>query len=282
MVLKRFLHNMKQIFAIALVAISLNSFAQAVKMPAPSPGQTIKQDFSLSFIEVNYSRPVIKGRTIFGDIVPFGKLWRAGANNPTKVTFGEDVKVAGKDLKAGSYQLMIIPTAKNWEIIFNKGTNGVFNYHPEEDVLKVTVPTNSLASSVESFTIQLGQVIANTCEIQIMWEKTSVSIPVTTEIDAKIAASIEKAMSVDTKPYFESASYYFETGRDLKKALEWATKASEANPSAYWVMHLKAKIQAKMGDKVGAKATALKSIELAKAGKNEDYVSLNQKLIDSL
>ncbi len=280
--LKRFLHNMKQLFAIALVAISLNSFAQAVKMPAPSPGQTIKQDFSLSFIEVNYSRPVIKGRTIFGDIVPFGKLWRAGANNPTKVTFGEDVKVAGKDLKAGSYQLMIIPTAKNWEIIFNKGTNGVFNYHPEEDVLKVTVPTNSLASSVESFTIQLGQVIANTCEIQIMWEKTSVSIPVTTEIDAKIAASIEKAMSVDTKPYFESASYYFETGRDLKKALEWATKASEANPSAYWVMHLKAKIQAKMGDKVGAKATALKSIELAKAGKNEDYVSLNQKLIDSL
>jgi Protein of unknown function (DUF2911) len=281
-VLKRFLHNMKQLFAIALVAISLNSFAQAVKMPAPSPGQTIKQDFSLSFIEVNYSRPVIKGRTIFGDIVPFGKLWRAGANNPTKVTFGEDVKVAGKDLKAGSYQLMIIPTAKNWEIIFNIGTNGVFNYHPEEDVLKVTVPTNTLASSVESFTIQLGQVIANTCEIQIMWEKTSVSIPVTTEIDAKIAASIEKAMSVDTKPYFESASYYFETGRDLKKALEWATKASEANPSAYWVMHLKAKIQAKMGDKVGAKATALKSIELAKAGKNEDYVSLNQKLIDSL
>lgn len=280
--LKRFLHNMKQLFAIALVAISLNSFAQAVKMPAPSPGQTIKQDFSLSFIEVNYSRPVIKGRTIFGDIVPFGKLWRAGANNPTKVTFGEDVKVAGKDLKAGSYQLMIIPTAKNWEIIFNKGTNGVFNYHPEEDVLKVTVPTNTLASSVESFTIQLGQVIANTCEIQIMWEKTSVSIPVTTEIDAKIAASIEKAMSVDTKPYFESASYYFETGRDLKKALEWATKASEANPSAYWVMHLKAKIQAKLGDKVGAKATALKSIELAKAGKNEDYVSLNQKLIDSL
>ena len=280
--LKRFLHNMKQLFAIALVAISLNSFAQAIKMPAPSPGQTIKQDFSLSFIEVNYSRPVIKGRTIFGDIVPFGKLWRAGANNPTKVTFGEDVKVAGKDLKAGSYQLMIIPTAKNWEIIFNKGTNGVFNYHPEEDVLKVTVPTNTLASSVESFTIQLGQVIANTCEIQIMWEKTSVSIPVTTEIDAKIAASIEKAMSVDTKPYFESASYYFETGRDLKKALEWATKASEANPSAYWVMHLKAKIQAKLGDKVGAKATALKSIELAKAGKNEDYVSLNQKLIDSL
>jgi hypothetical protein len=273
---------MKQLFVFIFVLISLQTMAQGIKMPAPSPGQTIKQDYSQSFIEVTYSRPIIKGRTIFGDIVPFGKLWRAGANNPTKVTFGEDVKIAGKELKAGSYQLMIVPSAKSWEIIFNKGTNGVFNYHPEEDILKVSVPTVSLPSSIESFTIQFSQVIANTCEIQIMWEKTSVSIPVTTEIDAKIAASIEKAMSVDTKPYFESASYYFETGRDLKKALEWAIKASEANPPAYWVMHLKAKIQAKLGDKVGAKATALKSIELAKAGKNEDYVSLNQKLIDGL
>jgi hypothetical protein len=105
---------------------------------------------------------------------------------------------------------------------------------------------------------------------------------VETDIDEKIAASIDKAMSVDSKPYFESASYYFETGRDLKKAFDWATKAADANPAAYWVMHLKAKIQAKLGDKVGAKASALKSMELAKAGKNEDYVSLNQKLIDSL
>ena len=178
--------------------------AQGIKMPAPSPGQTIKQDYSQSFIEVTYSRPIIKGRTIFGDIVPFGKLWRAGANNPTKVTFGEDVKIAGKELKAGSYQLMIVPSAKSWEIIFNKGTNGVFNYHPEEDILKVSVPTVTLPSSIESFTIQFGQVIANTCEIQIMWEKTSVSIPVTTEIDAKIAATIEKAMRLDTKPDIRS------------------------------------------------------------------------------
>lgn len=281
-VLKLYLHNMKHVFALIFVLVAAQAMAQGIKMPAPSPGQTIKQDFSLSSIEVNYSRPVIKGRTIFGDVVPFGKLWRAGANNPTKVTFGEDVKVAGKELKAGSYQLMIIPSAKNWEIIFNKGTNGVFNYHPEEDVLKVSVPTIALSSSVESFTIQFGQVIANKCDIQILWEKTSVSIPVETEIDAKIAASIDKAMSIDTKPYFESASYYFETGRDLKKALEWASKAAESNPSAYWVMHLKAKIQAKLGDKVGAKATALKSIELAKAGKNDDYVTLNQKLIDGL
>jgi hypothetical protein len=274
---------MKKILMMTLVlGMMFNSYGQGIKIPAPSPGQTIKQDFSLSAIEVVYSRPVIKGRKIFGDIVPFGKLWRTGANSPTKFTFGEDVKVAGQSLKAGTYQVMSIPSEKSWVIIFSKGTNGVFNYNASEDVLKVTVASTTLASSVESFSIQFSDVSTNKLNIQMAWEKTSVSIPVETDVDAKIMSSIDRAMNVDSKPYFESASYYFETGRDIKKALEWATKAAEANPTAYWVFHLKAKIQVKTGDKVGAKATALKSIELAKAGKNDDYVALNQKLIDSL
>jgi len=274
---------MKKILMVTLIlGLMFRSYGQGIKIPAPSPGQTIKQDFSLSTIEVNYSRPVIKGRKIFGDIVPFGKLWRTGANSPTKFTFGEDVKVAGQSLKAGSYQVMSIPSEKSWVIIFSKGTNGVFNYNPAEDVLKVTVPSTALSNSVESFSIQFSDVSANKLNIQLSWEKTSVSIPIETDVDAKIMGSIDRAMNVDSKPYFESASYYFETGRDIKKALEWATKATESNPTAYWVFHLKAKIQVKIGDKVGAKSTALKSIELAKAGKNDDYVALNQKLIDSL
>jgi hypothetical protein len=274
---------MKKILMVTLIlGMMFRSYGQGIKIPAPSPGQTIKQDFSLSTIEVNYSRPVIKGRKIFGDIVPFGKLWRTGANSPTKFTFGEDVKVAGQSLKAGSYQVMSIPSEKSWVIIFSKGTNGVFNYNPAEDVLKVTVPSTALSNSVESFSIQFSDVSANKLNIQLSWDKTSVSIPVETDVDAKIMGSIDRAMNVDSKPYFEAASYYFETGRDIKKALEWATKATESNPTAYWVFHLKAKIQVKIGDKVGAKATALKSIELAKAGKNDDYVALNQKLIDSL
>lgn len=274
---------MKKILIITLlVGMKFASIAQGIKVPAPSPGQTIKQDFSLSSIEINYSRPVLKGRKIFGEIVPFGKLWRTGANTPTKVTFGEDVKIAGEVLKAGSYQIMSIPSEKSWVIIFSKGTNGVFNYHQEEDVLKLTVPTIPLTNLVESFSIQLSDVTANKLNIQMLWEKTLVSIPVETDIDIKIMSSIDRAMNIDSKPYFEAASYYFESGRDMKKALEWATKASEANASAYWIFHLKAKLQAKTGDKVGAKSTALKSIELAKASKNDDYVALNQKLIDSL
>jgi tetratricopeptide (TPR) repeat protein len=272
----------KALLVISLLGLGLTGFSQGIKTPAPSPSQTIKQDFSLSSIEVNYSRPTVKGRKIFGDIVPFGKMWRTGANSPTKITFGEDVKIAGKDLKAGSYQLITIPGQNSWEIIFNTGTNGVFNYKPEENVLKVNVPSSSIAQSVESFSIQLANVSSNKLDIQISWEKTQVNIPVETEIDAKILANIQKVMSQDAKPYFEAASFYFEKGMQLEKALEWVNKANENNPTAYWQFHLKAKIQAKLGDKVGAKTTALKSIELAKAGKNDDYVALNEKLIQSL
>lgn len=274
---------MKNILMMTLIlGMMFKTYGQGIKIPAPSPGQTIKQDFSLSAIEVNYSRPLIKGRKIFGDIVPFGKLWRTGANSPTKFTFGEDVKIADQPLKAGVYQVMAIPNEKSWVIIFSKGSNGVFSYNPAEDVLKVTVPSTTLMNSVESFSIQFADVSANKLNIQMAWEKTSVTIPVETDVDTKIMGSIDRAMNIDSKPYFEAASYYFETGRDIKKALEWATKAAEANATAYWVFHLKAKIQAKSGDKVGAKITALKSIELAKAGKNDDYIALNQKLLDSL
>ena len=211
---------MKKILMMTLIfGMMFNSYGQGIKIPAPSPGQTIKQDFSLSSIEVVYSRPVMKGRKIFGDIVPFGKLWRTGANSPTKFTFGEDVKVAGQSLKAGSYQVMSIPSEKSWVIIFSKGTNGVFNYNASEDVLKVTVPSTMLANSVESFSIQFSDVSSNKLNIQMAWEKTSVSIPVETDVDSKIMGSIDRAMNIDSKPYFEAASYYFETGRDIKKAL---------------------------------------------------------------
>ena len=136
---------MKKVLFILLSVISTATHAQGIKMPAPSPGQSIKQDFSLSSVEVKYSRPVIKGRKIFGDVVPFGKLWRTGANSPTTVTFNEDVKIAGQALKAGTYQLISIPSQFSWEIIFNKGTNGVFNYKPEEDVLKVKIAASVLS-----------------------------------------------------------------------------------------------------------------------------------------
>ncbi|MEA5428047.1 DUF2911 domain-containing protein [Arcicella lustrica] len=270
------------ILAIFTLNTSLN--AQGIKTPAPSPTQTIKQDFALSSIEITYSRPNIKGRVVFGDLAPFGKLWRTGANAATRVTFGEDVKVGGVALKAGTYVLYTIPNKEEWEVIFNKGINnwGIDGYKAEEDLAKFKVKPNALAKSVETFTIEIANVNPSSAEIEISWEKTSVSIPVTADIDGKISKAIETAMTVDSRPYFQAASYYFETGKDLNKALAWADKAIEQTPKAFWIMHLKAKIQAKLGNKTVAIETAKKSIELAKEANNMDYVALNEKLIASM
>jgi Protein of unknown function (DUF2911) len=275
---------MKKIVLLFSLFVSMEAMAQGIKTPAPSPTQTIKQDFALSSIEINYSRPLAKGRKIFGDLVPFGKMWRTGANGATKITFGEDVKVGGVAVKAGSYALYSIPSADEWEIIINTGVNngGLNGYKTEEDVAHFKVKTFALPFAIESFTMMIGDVLPTSANIQILWENTAVSIPVEADIDSKIMKSIDGAMNVDNRPYFAAAGYYYDNGKDLSKALEWVSKAIDAQPSAYWMVHLKAKIQAKMGDKVAAKATALKGIELAKAGGNPDYVALNEKLIATL
>ena len=275
----------KTIYAIvATVLVSFGVNAQAVKTPAPSTSQTIKQDFALSSIEIVYSRPNMKGRSVFGDLAPMGKLWRTGANGATKITFGEDVKVGGVAVKAGSYVLYTIPNKDEWEVIVNKGINnwGTDGYKADEDVAKFKVKPMTLPMNIETFTMNIANVMPASADIQIMWEKTAISIPVTADIDAKISKSIDNAMNVDNRPYFQAASYYFETGKDLTKALSWTDKAIENNPKAFWIMHLKAKIQAKLGDKVAATATAMKSIDSAKEAKNDDYVALNEKLIASL
>ncbi len=270
------------ILATVLVGFGVN--AQTIKTPAPSTTQTIKQDFALSSIEIVYSRPNMKGRTVFGDLAPLGKLWRTGANGATKVTFGEDVKVGGVAVKAGSYALYTIPNKDEWEVIVNKGINnwGVDGYKAEEDVAKFKVKPMTLPMSIETFTMNIANVMPASADIQIMWEKTAISIPVTADIDSKISKSIDNAMNVDNRPYFQAASYYFEAGKDLTKALSWADKAIENNPKAFWIMHLKAKIQAKLGDKVSATKTANESIASAKEAKNDDYVALNEKLIASM
>ena len=275
---------MKKTVLFLSLLISVSAFSQGIKTPAPSPTQTMKQDFALSSIEITYSRPMVKSRTIFGDVVPFGKIWRTGANGATKVTFGEDVKVGGMAVKAGSYALYSVPDKSEWEIIINKGANngGLNGYKAEDDVARFKVKSMTLPMSIESFTVIISDVSASTANIQIMWANTAVTIPVEADIDSKIMKQIDGAMNVDNRPYFAAASYYFDAGKDMSTALGWANKAIEVQPKAYWIVHLKAKIQAKMGDKVNAKATALKGIELAKEGKNDDYVALNEKLITTL
>lgn len=259
------------------------SIAQ-VKMPAPSPGQTIHQDFALSFVEVNYSRPAMKGRTIMGDLVPYGKVWRTGANNATTITFGDDITFGGTAVKAGKYGLLTIPGQTEWTVILTKSLD-VTNpsaYKPENDVVRVKVSSHELTYPVENFMITFDGISATEANLLLIWDKTVIAVPLKAEIDSKVMAQLDSAMKGDKKPYFQAASYYYETNRDLKQALTWVDEAIKENPTAYWVATLKARIQAKSGDKRGAKISAEKAIELAKTAKNDDYVAINQKIIASL
>jgi DUF2911 family protein/tetratricopeptide repeat protein len=277
---------MKRI-ALPFVLVSffyLSSLSQQIKTPAPSPPQTIKQDFGLSSIELSYSRPGIKGRKIFGELVPYGKVWRTGANSATTLTFGDDVIIGGTKIPAGKYGLLTIPGASEWTIIITKQldvTNPAV-YKQDQDVARVTVQSSELPFPIESFTILFSNVTGNSCDLQLVWEQTVVTLPIKTEIDGKIMAQIDDAINKDNKPYYNAAMYYLDNGKDLNKALEWFNKATEANPTAYFIFYQKARCLAKLGKKQEAVAVAQKSIQLAKDAKNDDYVALNEKLIVSL
>ena len=266
----------------AAASIFTTNVNAQLKTPAPSPAQTVKQAFALSEITIDYSRPSVKGRTIFGDVVPFGKVWRTGANGSTKITFGEDVKVEGNDVKAGTYAIYSVPDKDMWEIMLYKDlTMGgdVSSYKKEDEVLRFKVKSSALAANVETFTINVADVTPSKANIEIQWEKTRVAFSVVADIDTKIMKNIENTVIKDNKPYFSAASYYYENDKDMKQALEWADKAVAANPKAYWVVLLKAKIQVKLKDNKGANATATQALTLAKEDQDDAYVKMAEKII---
>jgi len=277
---------MKQLLLLLSIAgyLSQPVTAQSIKTPAPSTPQYVKQDFGLSSIELSYSRPGIKGRKIFGDLVPFDKVWRTGANQATTLTFGDPVTIGGTKIPAGKYGLLSIPGADEWTLIITRqlDVTSPTAYKPDQDIVRVKVSPHQLPFSVETFTILFSDVTSNSCNLQILWDNVIVMLPVTTDVDTKIMTQINEAMNKDTHPYYTAAFYYLENGKDLNKALEWFDKALAQDPTAFFVAYQKARCQAKMGKKQDAIATAKKGIELAKQANNPDYVALNEKLIASL
>ena len=274
---------MKKILSAFLICTVAAIASAQVKVPAPSPTQTIKQDFGLSAIELIYSRPAMKGRKIFGDLVPWNKVWRTGANNATRLKFTDDVMIGGKALKAGEYALYTVPGDKEWEIIINKGSaNWGTNYKQEDDLFRIKAMPMKLTETVENFTMQFANIKPTSTDLHIMWDKTAVAIPITTDIDKRIMAQIENALIKDSRPYFQSAMYYMENGKDMNQSLQWFDKAIEQNPKGYWIYHQKANALAKMGRKAEAKSIAQKSMDMAREEKNDDYVRLNEKLMADL
>lgn len=268
--------------AALLALFSLTANAQQLKVPAPSPAQTVKQAFGLGDVTFDYSRPLARGRVIFGDVVPYGKVWRTGANGTTKVTFSDDVMLEGHPVKAGTYGLYTVPGKESWDIMLYKDltlAGNVSNYKTEDEILRFSVKPVMNTRTVQSFTINMDNVAPSSARIQLMWEKTIVPIKITTDIDTRVMKSIETAMKPDdTRPYFAAANYYYENDKDMNQALTWVDKAIAQN-NAFFVVHLKAKIQMKMKDYPGAIKSAQESMRLAREAKNEDYVRLNEKLI---
>jgi hypothetical protein len=273
----------KIIFGASICIGALTANSQQLKTPAPSPTQSIRQDFGISTIELNYSRPGVKGRQVFGDLVPWGKVWRTGANSATRIKFSDDVSIAGHPLKAGEYAIYTVPNRDEWEIIINKGSaNWGTDYKQEDDIFRVKAKAVSLNKPVETFTIQFDNVKPSSTDLTFIWDKTAVSVPISTDIDNKIMSQINELMTNDNRPYFAAAAYYLQNDRDLEQAVKWFDKAIEQNPKAYYIYYQKASALSKLGKKAEAISTAQKSMELATTAKNDDYVELNKKLLDKL
>src|SRR6478736_2277834 len=158
---------MRKLLIAAIAAILFSSTEAQLKTPAPSPPQTIKQDFGLASIELSYSRPGIKGRKVFGDLVPYGKVWRTGANNATTIDFGDDVTIGGTKVPAGKYGLLTLPDKDNWKVIITKQlevTNPA-DYKEESDLVRVDVKPMTMKDKMETFTMQFANVKPSTCEL---------------------------------------------------------------------------------------------------------------------
>jgi len=273
---------MKKLLTLIAAACMINSAEAQLKTPAPSPLQTVTQAFGLGEIKIEYSRPSTKGRKIYGDLVAFGKMWRTGANQSTKITFADDIKVNGTDVKAGTYALYTIPNMGEWDMKLYKDLTlggSTDEYKMENELMRFKAKAQDTKDFTETFTITVNNITSTSCSIDLVWANTKVSIPVTTVIDDKVMKNIEKEMANDKRPYFSAANYYFENGKDLNKAAEWINKAVEINPNAYWIWHVKAKINAKQGNKAEAMKAAETSMEKAKEDKNDDYVKMNEKII---
>lgn len=264
-----------------LTSLVSTSFAQGLKLPALSPTAKITQAFSTSEMSIEYSRPSMRGRKIFGGLVAYGEVWRTGANAATKVTFGEDVTVGGKEVKAGSYALYTIPGATEWEIILNKGIGnwGTGGYTTDDDVARFKIKPTKFNNAAETFTITIDDITFNSCDITLKWENTKVVIPVKAENANRIAKDITKAVEEPSIPYYQAASYYNETDQHLDKALEYVTKALESRQDAFWMWHLKAKIAKKLGKKDIARAAANKAIEVSKGSAYEAEQKRNNEAI---
>jgi hypothetical protein len=275
---------MKKLFFTLAILITQFSVEAQIKTPQASPKATINQMVGLTEVEINYSRPGAKGRPVFGNLVPFGKLWRTGANENTTVSFSDDVIIDGKTLKKGKYALYTVPRIESWDIIFYTTTDnwGLPQEFNEANVaLKTTVKEEALSKLVESLTINIAGLDTSSAYLEIYWENSYVALKFEVPTQKTAMANIEKVLSGPTaNDYYAAANFLYQSNTDLAKSLVYINKSLElSKEKPFWFLRLKSLIQAKQGDKSGAIETAKLSLEAAEEAKNQDYVKMNKDSI---
>ncbi|MBN9350245.1 MAG: DUF2911 domain-containing protein [Chitinophagaceae bacterium] len=280
---------MKKVFISFLLAGS-GLYTQAqIKMPAASPTQTIKQNFALSSIEITYSRPGLKGRQMIGEQVPWNVVWRTGANTATTIRFNSPVEILGQKVDSGTYALYTIPEKNGeWKFILNKGIKnwGVNGYESSEDLFRIPVKANHLQKKVETLAMQFTDVKPESCVLNIQWENFSLNIPIVSKFRDQLRQQFDAAIKSDAKnkPYFQAAEFFNEYDNNKPKALELVNEAiKQANPNPpFYVVYYKAKLQQELGDVKGAIATSEYSLELSKKSNAQNYIILNNFLLEQL
>jgi len=270
------------LWVIGLIGIS--TVHAQVAAPAPSPLCELTQKVGLGEIKIVYSRPGKKGREVMGELIPYGRVWRTGANQRTQIHFSEAVKLQGTEVPAGKYALLTVPGEESWEIILSDNLTGSpMEIADDEKTIRFEAPASQMDLTLETFTIMINDIRDASASINLMWENTRVPIEMELNTDEKVLASIEKTMAGPSKnDYFSAASYYYAHDKDMDQALEWINKSMNENETRYWVVTMKARILTKMGKKEEALATAEKALKLAEEGGNPDYVKINKDLIAGL
>jgi hypothetical protein len=286
---------MKSSFALHLgsaAALTLTLLAAPVAQaqiatPQPSPKGTVTQRVGLTDVTITYSRPSVKGRTIFGTVVPYGKRWRTGANATTSIKFSDDVTIEGKKVPAGEYGLYTVPNAAEWTVVLNKSLKqgaDVDGFKDDQDVARFTIKPYKLANKVETFTISFADLTPATASVDMLWDLTGAKFKITADVDSKVMAQIDEKVVKSASPapgdLAAAAVYYYDNSKDMKQALTWIQKANATDPK-FWNVNTEAKIRLKMKDYKGAVAAAEQSKKLALAATpaNTEYAKMNDELM---
>ncbi len=272
---------MKKITLLLFMVLASFSLEAQITTPAPSPFSKLEQKVGLTDVTVEYSRPSMRGRTIFGNLVPYDKVWRTGANARTKITFGDDVTFGDKEVKAGSYAIFVKPSATSWDIYLYTETEGggtPKEWDESKVAAKVAAAVMQLPVSIETFTITIDDLSNDSANLGLMWEQVYVPVKIGVGSDAVVMKDIEQTMNgPSAENYYTAAVYYMDAGKDIGKAKEWIDKAiAMSEKPRFWQLRQQSLIYAKAGDKKGAIEVAKKSLAASKEAGNMDYVKMNE------